>query len=65
MSLTASSQTFAALNANTTMIELSCDTISYLAFGASPTAVVNQHLMPANTTRIYAVNNPTLVAAIT
>lgn len=65
IALTTSSQQCAAFNANTSLIELSCDTICYLAFGANPTAVINYHLMPANTTRIYAVNNPTLLAALT
>ena len=65
MALTTSSQQFAALNAATTMVELSCDTVAYLAFGTNPTAVINYHLMPANTTRIYAINNPTLIAALT
>ena len=65
LSLTSSSQNFAALNAATTMVELSSDTVAYLAFGSNPTAVVNYHLMPANTTRIYAVNAPTLIAALT
>lgn len=65
LALTSSSQQFSALQSGTTLVELSCDTVCYLAFGANPTAVVNYHLMPANTTRIYVVNAPTLIAALT
>lgn len=65
IALTSSSQQCAALQPGTRLVEVSCDTISYLAFGSNPTATINLHLMPANTTRIYVINNPILIAALT
>ena len=62
MSITASSTQCAALQTNTSLVELATDTACYLAFGTNPTAVAGKHLMPANTSRLYAIDSTLLIA---
>lgn len=65
LSISGSTAQCSALQNGTKFVELCADTSCYLAFGTNPTALANVHYLPSGQVRIYAINNPLIIAAIT